>query len=114
MNKWVLFFVLCVAVIMLASRHLTPMLAQFVDARYGHVGAGLITLVLILPLIWAMSIRRIKRAAYRHLWLNKKQLRGPLVAIEVARLVVAVLVLGLLVNQFFSTGWAFRTFPWCS
>ncbi|MCB0766244.1 MAG: cation:proton antiporter [Flavobacteriales bacterium] len=103
----VLFFVLSVAVIMLASRHLTPMLDLFFDARYGHVSAGLITLVLILPLIWAMSIRRIKRAAYRHLWLNKKQLRGPLVAIEVARLVVAVLVLGLLVNQFFSTGWAF-------
>ncbi|HNU56500.1 MAG TPA: cation:proton antiporter [Flavobacteriales bacterium] len=103
----VLFFVLSVAVIMLSSRHLTPMLDRFMDGRYGHVSAGLITLVLILPLIWAMSIRRIKRAAYRHLWLNKKQLRGPLVAIEVARLVVAVLVLGLLVNQFFSTGWAF-------
>lgn len=101
------FFVLCIVVVMLASRNLMPMLDASFGWQAGHVTAGLITLVLILPLIWAMSIRRIKRAAYRHLWLNKRQLRGPLVAIEVARVIVAVLVLGLLVNQFFSTGWAF-------
>lgn len=101
------FFLLCVAVIVITSRELAPWLSEHLPHHLAQPGAGLITLVLILPLVWAMSIRRIKRPAYRHLWLSKKQLRGPLVSLEVGRLVVAVLVLGLLVNQFFSTAWAF-------
>jgi CPA2 family monovalent cation:H+ antiporter-2 len=101
------FSILCIVLILISSRSLVPVIAErFPDVNARRI-AGLITLIPLLPLIWAMSIRRIKRAAYRHLWLNKKQLRGPLVSIEVARVIVAVLILGFLVNQFFSTGWAF-------
>jgi CPA2 family monovalent cation:H+ antiporter-2 len=73
----------------------------------GKVLAGLATFLLVLPFIWAMSLRRIGRNAYRQLWVNKRQLRGPLVMLEVVRLAAAVLVLVMLVNVFFSTGWAF-------
>jgi CPA2 family monovalent cation:H+ antiporter-2 len=101
------FSVLSIVLILVSSRNLVP----FINDRFPDVNArriaGLLTLFPLLPLIWAMSMRRIKRAAYRHLWLNKKQLRGPLVSIEIARVIVAVLILGFLVNQFFSTSWAF-------
>jgi CPA2 family monovalent cation:H+ antiporter-2 len=53
-----------------------------------------------------MSLRRIKGSAYRQLWTSKKQLRGPLVMMELVRLGAAVVMLAVLVNEFFSTGWA--------
>ncbi|HQW88155.1 MAG TPA: TrkA C-terminal domain-containing protein, partial [Flavobacteriales bacterium] len=46
----------------------------------------------------------IQRAAYRHLWLNRRALRGPLVMIEAGRIVAAVVLLSLLVNRFFGAG----------
>ena len=101
------FSVLSVVLILLSARNLVPFISDRSPEVNARRIAGLITLIPLLPLIWAMSIRRIKRAAYRHLWLNKKQLRGPLVSIEIARVLVAVLILGFLVDQFFSTGWAF-------
>ncbi len=51
-----------------------------------------------------MSLRRIGRNAYRQLWVNKRQLRGPLVMLELVRLGAAVLVLAMLVQVFSSTG----------
>ncbi|MBP8823077.1 MAG: cation:proton antiporter [Flavobacteriales bacterium] len=72
----------------------------------GQVMAGLATFVLVIPFIWAMSLRRIGRNAYRQLWVNKRELRGPLVVLELARLGAAVMVLSILVNVFFSTRWA--------
>lgn len=101
-----IFSVLSLAVIMLGGPYLAQLFGDGFMGLSGRVLAGLMTLVLVLPFIWAMSFRRIKRAAYRHLWLNKRQLRGPLVTIELVRVLAAVLMLVLLVNEFFSTGWA--------
>lgn len=101
-----IFSVLSLAVIMLGGPYLVQLFGDGFMGMSGRVLAGLMTLVLVLPFIWAMSFRRIKRAAYRHLWLNKRQLRGPLVTIELVRVLAAVLMLVLLVNEFFSTGWA--------
>ncbi len=72
--------------------------------------AGSVTFLIVLPFIWAMSLRRIKGSAYRQLWTSKKQLRGPLVMMELVRLGAAVVMLALLVNEFFSTAWALIAF----
>jgi len=96
-----------VAVIIVGQRHLPALLDPGIGWLDGSFLAGLVTLLLLIPVIWAMSFRRIQRGAYRHLWLNKRELRGPLVAIEAVRVLVAVMMLALLVNQFFGTGLAF-------
>ena len=101
------FLLLSLALIFIGSRYLPPRLEPGVRWLDGTFLAGLTTLVAIVPCIWAMSFRRIQRDAYRHLWLNKRSLRGPLVAIEVVRLAVAIVVLAILVNVFFGTGTAF-------
>ena len=93
-----------IAVILLGSRVLERWFGEGIGWLDGEVLAGFATLVLILPFIWAMSFRRIKASAYRHLWLNKRALRGPLVALEVVRIAAAVLVLTALVARFFQTG----------
>jgi CPA2 family monovalent cation:H+ antiporter-2 len=55
------------------------------------------------PFIWALAIRRIQREAYSHLWLNRKLNRGPLIALELVRIIVAIFHVGLLLSIFFST-----------
>ncbi len=94
------------AVILLGSRVLERWFGEGIGWFDGELLAGFATLILLLPFIWAMSFRRIKTEAYRHLWLNKRTLRGPLVSLEVVRIAMAVLVLTVLVGRFFRTGTA--------
>lgn len=92
------------AVILLGSRVLEAWFGPGIGWFDGELLAGFGILVLLLPFIWAMSFRRIKADAYRHLWLNKRTLRGPLVALEVMRIAAAIVVLTILVGRFFQTG----------
>jgi CPA2 family monovalent cation:H+ antiporter-2 len=55
------------------------------------------------PFIWALAIRRMQREAYSNLWLNRKLNRGPLIALELVRIIVAIFHVGLLLSIFFST-----------
>ncbi len=113
----VLHSVITLAVILLCSRFLTPLLTNREVSLFGttpsggHLLAGLFTLMAILPGIWAIAIRRIQRAAYRTLWVNRRQLRGPLVALELLRITAALFMLALVVVLFFPTGWAFIAVP---
>jgi CPA2 family monovalent cation:H+ antiporter-2 len=68
----------------------------------GKVVAVAITLLLMIPSIWALSIRRIKKEAYSNLWLNGKLNRGPLIAIEIARISIAALLIAVLIQLYFS------------
>lgn len=101
------FAVLCLTVVLGAGPAFLVLFGDQFMGVDGRVLAGLTTFLLVLPFIWAMSLRRISRNAYRQLWVNKRMLRGPLVMMEVVRLAAAVVVLAVLVNVFFSTGWAF-------
>lgn len=93
-----------VSVILLGERQLLPWASGRFGARQGAMVAGLLTLVALLPVVWAMAFHRVQRAAYRHLWLNRRALRGPLVMIEALRIGAAVVLLTLLVNRFFGAG----------
>ena len=63
----------------------------------------MVILILMAPFIWALAIRRVQREAYSHLWLNRKLNRGPLIALELVRIMVAILHVGILLSVFFST-----------
>lgn len=101
------FAVLCLTVVLGAGPAFIALFGERFMGVDGRVLAGLTTFLVVLPFIWAMSLRRISRNAYRQLWVNKRMLRGPLVMLEVVRLAAAVVILAILVNVFFSTGWAF-------
>jgi CPA2 family monovalent cation:H+ antiporter-2 len=66
-----------------------------------------VTLLIMTPSIWALSVRRIEREAYTHLWLNKALNRGPLIAIEIFRIGLGALLVGVLINVYFSIVTAF-------
>jgi CPA2 family monovalent cation:H+ antiporter-2 len=100
------FAVICLSIVFGVGPLFTVLFSGTFLGIDGKVLAGLTTFALLLPFIWAMSLRRINRKAYRQLWVNKRGLRGPLVMLELVRLGAAVLVLSLLVQVFFSAGWA--------
>jgi len=96
--------VIIVAVIFLALRYVHPFITQNIaEGVNGTIISIVVSLILMSPFLWALSIRRIQKVAYSHLWLNKKYTRGPLISIEFFRIALGVLFVGFLVYEFFDT-----------
>ena len=94
--------VVIIALILLCTYYLQPFVAGQIA---NETLAGIITLVVslsfIMPFVWALMIKKIHSSAYKSLWLDQKYNHGPLVTLEVSRNVLAVLLVGFLIRQFF-------------
>jgi CPA2 family monovalent cation:H+ antiporter-2 len=96
--------VILIALVLLGSRFVQPFVtSNLLNGDRGIILSLIITLTLMAPFLWALTIRRIQRTAYSHLWLNKKYTRGPLVALEVFRICLGTFFVGLLIFQFYDT-----------
>jgi len=61
------------------------------------------SILLMAPFLWSLAGKRIERKAHSHLWLNRQYSRGPLIALEVLRLALAVSFMAILLNTIFET-----------
>jgi len=96
--------VIIIAVIFLASRYVQPFIAKnVVNGINSTIISLIVSFILMAPFLWALSIRRIQKTAYSHLWLNKKYTRGPLIAIEIFRIALGIFFVGFLMYEFFDT-----------
>ncbi|KQC02773.1 cation:proton antiporter [Pedobacter sp. Hv1] len=96
--------VILVGIVLLSSRYLQPFVSEhLLNGNNGIVVSLIIALIFMIPFLWALAIRRIERKAYSHLWLNKKYTRGPLVALELLRIALAIFFVGFLIVQFYNT-----------
>ena len=96
--------VIIIAVVVLASRYLHPFIIKNItNGTNGVIISVIIAFLIMSPFLWALSIRRIEKTAYSHLWLNKKYTRGPLIAIEVFRIALGIFFVGFLMYEFFDT-----------
>lgn len=96
--------VILVALVLLGARYIQPFVAShLLNGDRGTIVSLILTLSLMAPFLWALTIRRIQRSAYSHLWLNKKYTRGPLIALEVLRICLGTFFVGLLIFQFYDT-----------
>ena len=95
--------VIIIALILLSSIYLAPFIIDGTGSKlFGEVLSVLLTLVIMSPFIWALTIKKLGKLAYTNLWLDKKYNRGPLVLLEILRNVLAVILLFILLSQFFS------------
>lgn len=83
-------------------------LRPWIDEQvYGSLAEDVIGLVLSLaiaaPFLWAVMARRPLNLAYKELWLEERYSRGPLLLIEISRILLGVLYIAILVFAFFST-----------
>jgi CPA2 family monovalent cation:H+ antiporter-2 len=96
--------VIIIAVIFFALRYVHPFITENIaEGANGTIISIVVSLILMSPFLWALSIRRIQKVAYSHLWLNKRYTRGPLISIEFFRIALGVLFVGFLVYEFFDT-----------
>lgn len=96
--------VVIIAIIILSSKYLHPFIqSEIANGLKGTILSIIIALALISPFIWALSIKRFEKTAYSHLWLNKKYTRGPLITLELLRVVLGVVYVVFLMNKFFET-----------
>ena len=96
--------VILVALVFLGSRYIQPFITEHIfNGDRGIITSLVLTLILMTPFLWALSIRRMQRHAYSHLWLNKKYTRGPLIALEVLRIALGTFFVAFLIYQFYDT-----------
>ncbi|BAV05803.1 transporter, CPA2 family [Filimonas lacunae] len=95
--------VISVAIILLFSTFLTPWVREkFNYSLTADIIILLITFAASAPFTWAMMAKKPETMAYTNLWLDKKYNRGPLVIIEIIRNLLAVFMVGFLVDTIFS------------
>lgn len=96
--------VILISIVFLGSKYLQPFIAaNLINGHNGTVISLLLTLLIMMPFLWALALRKMERKAYSNLWLNKKYTRGPLVALEILRIALAIGLVGFLIFQFYST-----------
>jgi CPA2 family monovalent cation:H+ antiporter-2 len=96
--------VITLTLVFLSLRFVVPFLNGIFQ---NYIVAGfsclLATLVIVSPFLWGLMAKRPHDYAYRNLWVNKKYNRGPLVIMEMIRVILGILIIGFLVDSIFST-----------
>jgi monovalent cation:H+ antiporter-2, CPA2 family len=98
--------IIIVAVIVLSSRFVLPLVKGY---PFGSALGALITLVVLSPFLWALSLRRVAVEQVSVLLEDRKS-RGPMAMLFLFRILLAVVYIGLLLNIFFSPKTAFVAF----
>lgn len=98
--------VIIVAIILFSTNYLLPLLNEI---KFGNVVAALLTLIICAPFIYALSLQKIAVKETQTL-MEERKFRGPIIVMLLARLGLAMVLIGLLLNNFFSAGIAFICF----
>jgi CPA2 family monovalent cation:H+ antiporter-2 len=95
------------ALVLVTINFLMPFLRQHIDNPTLRSVVGLvISLGAAAPFLWALMAKRPNNMAYKEMWLEKKYNRGPLLIIEIVRIMVGVGIIAFWVFRLFDTGLA--------
>jgi CPA2 family monovalent cation:H+ antiporter-2 len=98
-----IYSVVILAITLLSYYYLLPLLNIRFNNGYnwGRVASAVITLVLLMPFLWALALRNVNSQASSNIWEQKKY-RGPLLLLRLSRVVLAVFLIGFFMDRFFS------------
>ncbi|WP_242917909.1 cation:proton antiporter domain-containing protein [Pontibacter liquoris] len=97
-----MFTAISAAIIVLAAKYLHPVIAaNVVEGTAGDIITTVLTMVVLAPFLWALAVRHAKGEAPARLWANHNY-RSLIIVMKFARIGVAILLIGLLLIQFFS------------
>ena len=90
--------VIIVAITLLSSTFVLPLVE---GSQFGNIFAAIITLVIISPFLWALSLRRVavKEVAILR---EERKYRGPIWMMVLLRMILGLFYIGFLLNIFFS------------
>ncbi len=96
--------VILIGLMLLSSNVIMPFLEQRIEnPTWRSIGALGATVILAYPFLWALMARRPDNMAYREMWLEKSYNRGPLLLIEVLRVIIGIVLISIWVFRLFST-----------
>lgn len=93
-----IFSVIIITIILLSTRYFYPLVPK---NEWTDILTTLVTLVFLSPFLWALSFRTKNREAIANVWQKPSQ-RGPLVALAISRLILALFYIGFLFASMFS------------
>lgn len=102
----ILFSIIVFAIILISKNFLLPLM---IDIPYGNMLAALLTLIVLAPFLWALSLKRIATEEVKELLKNKKYY-GPIIVLVLLRIAIALFFIGMMLNNFFSPGIALLAF----
>ncbi len=96
--------IVLVALIVFSINFLMPFLNERIeDATTRSVMGLIISLVFASPFLWALMAKRPNNMAYKEMWLEKRYSRGPLLLVEIARVLIGVTLISFWVFRLFDT-----------
>lgn len=99
--------IIIVALVLLSIKFLLPFLAvKIADDTLRSIIGLVLSLGAAAPFLWALMTKRPNNTAYKELWLDSKYNRGPLLMLEISRIALGIILIGLWVDQLFSTNTA--------
>lgn len=95
--------VIILGLMLLSIRFLYPFLEITIENPTAtSIVTTVISLVIAAPFLWAFMTRKPDTMAYRELWLDDKYNHGPLVVMEIARIILGMVIIGIWIENFFS------------
>ena len=100
--------IMLLALLLLSTNFFVPLIIENVPHRsWQSVIVIVVTLAAAAPFLWAIMAKKPGTQAYKELWMNKKYNRGPLLALEILRIIIGILFIGFWVETMSSAKIAF-------
>lgn len=96
-----LFSVILGAIIYVSATYLPPWIAKNTDYAFGGITATTITLLLMAPFLWALTVRNEQNESFAKIYAQQKY-RGPIWLMRGFKITLALFFIIFLLNQFFS------------
>jgi len=96
--------IILLALMLVSIKFFIPFLNSNIENNLlRSVIALVVTLGVASPFLWALMAKKSDKTAYKELWLQKKYSRGPLLILEISRVVAGILLIGFWVDRLFTT-----------
>ncbi|AWM12986.1 sodium:proton antiporter [Flavobacterium sediminis] len=92
--------VLAVAIILLSRFYLLPFTEEL-KLPFSSIITALVTLMFLLPFLWAISLKRINKEAVQSL-IQERKYRGAIIIMFIARMLLSVFLIGFMLNKIIS------------
>ncbi len=97
--------IVVVGIVLVVSNIVLPAISNRENTLIIRLVTAIVSIALAAPFLWAMAIRKISPGVASKLW-ETRYFRGPLIVLQVLRLVIAFVVMGFLVHNIVSYTWA--------
>ncbi|MBW7838161.1 MAG: cation:proton antiporter [Chitinophagaceae bacterium] len=96
--------ILLTAIVLLSVQVIIPFLQETIEnAILAKVVSLIVILALSSPFLWALIAKKPDNTAYRELWLHRRYSRGPLLMIEIGRLLLGIMFVAFWLDRLFTT-----------